>query len=225
MAQDPKEYRTPGHERPDLLADPLAMFCLGCRYPLRGLTGGVCPECGRAFDPKDATTYAPTARRWSWVVPVDGAGAVLFALPMAYLLLESWLGTGHRWWWRHGDINVFVCPLFVIGLVAWGGLKLYVRPQHSMSDVLLVGIVGFGFVLTAMGGGNALTLYTLAMSFALGMILSLRAWRTAAWKSQQMAALAMLVSGLGVIALLTQIPLHNADIYDYWTYWFWTPQR
>jgi hypothetical protein len=34
--------------------------CLSCKYDLRNLTSGAkhrCPECGRAFDPKDPTTF------------------------------------------------------------------------------------------------------------------------------------------------------------------------
>ena len=43
--------------------------CLGCNYPLRGLPEHVCPECGRAFNPSDPSTYRqgpwrPYWRRW-----------------------------------------------------------------------------------------------------------------------------------------------------------------
>jgi hypothetical protein len=40
--------------------------CLGCNYPLRGLPESVCPECGRAFDPDDTSTYrhGPWRPRW-----------------------------------------------------------------------------------------------------------------------------------------------------------------
>jgi hypothetical protein len=31
-------------------------FCLGCGYALRGLVETRCPECGRAFDPRDPMT-------------------------------------------------------------------------------------------------------------------------------------------------------------------------
>ncbi|HYF16195.1 MAG TPA: hypothetical protein VD971_14105 [Phycisphaerales bacterium] len=34
-------------------------ICLGCRYPLTGLAAGVCPECGKAFDPARRKTYGP----------------------------------------------------------------------------------------------------------------------------------------------------------------------
>ena len=44
--------------------------CLGCGYLLRGLPEPVCPECGRRFDPLDASTFdaKPRARRRrSWI--------------------------------------------------------------------------------------------------------------------------------------------------------------
>lgn len=35
--------------------------CLGCGHPLRGVTGKVCPECGRAFDPHLPRTMGKVA--------------------------------------------------------------------------------------------------------------------------------------------------------------------
>ena len=35
----------------------LGVRCIACQYDLRGLTTGVCPECGRGFDPDDARTF------------------------------------------------------------------------------------------------------------------------------------------------------------------------
>lgn len=37
-------------ERP---IDAVASWCLGCDYPLNGLTENRCPECGREFNPRD----------------------------------------------------------------------------------------------------------------------------------------------------------------------------
>ena len=36
---------------------PNGACCLGCGYALRGLPEAVCPECGRAFDPGNSTTF------------------------------------------------------------------------------------------------------------------------------------------------------------------------
>lgn len=41
---------------PDVLTEKPGFLCLNCSYPLRGLTGPRCPECGRPFDPTDPTT-------------------------------------------------------------------------------------------------------------------------------------------------------------------------
>lgn len=39
------------------------MRCLKCGYELRRLPEPICPECGRAFDPNDPSTFASPARR------------------------------------------------------------------------------------------------------------------------------------------------------------------
>ncbi|MCC7292507.1 MAG: hypothetical protein IT449_10655 [Phycisphaerales bacterium] len=38
-------------------------FCIFCGYPLRGLPSGICPECGRAFDPENPKTFDSSARQ------------------------------------------------------------------------------------------------------------------------------------------------------------------
>jgi len=40
--------------------------CKTCNYLLRQLENNVCPECGRAFDPKDRSTYYVQPRERSW---------------------------------------------------------------------------------------------------------------------------------------------------------------
>lgn len=46
-----------------VLAIPETAVCRGCGYRLRGLPRAVCPECSRAFDPSDPTTFLPRPRR------------------------------------------------------------------------------------------------------------------------------------------------------------------
>jgi hypothetical protein len=36
------------------------MRCLSCHYDLKNLPENRCPECGRAFDPNDPTTFRST---------------------------------------------------------------------------------------------------------------------------------------------------------------------
>lgn len=40
--------------------------CLGCGYPLHSLPGNVCPECGRAFDPRDPSTFRVQRGEFKW---------------------------------------------------------------------------------------------------------------------------------------------------------------
>lgn len=40
------------------------MRCLECGYRLLGLQGPACPECGRAFDLSDASSFAPEPSFW-----------------------------------------------------------------------------------------------------------------------------------------------------------------
>ncbi len=57
---------------------PPTARCLRCGYLLRGLPTPVCPECGRAFEPADASTYdlrPPGWRRRQWI-----KAGVFFAL-------------------------------------------------------------------------------------------------------------------------------------------------
>lgn len=51
------------------VAVPDNALCLGCGYSLRGLADDVCPECGRAFDPGDRSTFKVRrgALTWRWL--------------------------------------------------------------------------------------------------------------------------------------------------------------
>lgn len=67
-----------------LLPEDSPARCRVCRYPLRGLTVGRCPECGQPFDPHDpATMYVgrvPGPARARWLEP---PGNSLLALAVA----------------------------------------------------------------------------------------------------------------------------------------------
>jgi hypothetical protein len=59
-------------------------YCIRCEYALEGVSGGVCPECGRGFDPDDPLTFVarPRWRRRMRVLRRVGiaAGVVVVAL-------------------------------------------------------------------------------------------------------------------------------------------------
>lgn len=65
---------------------PLDSQCLTCGYLLRGLDESVCPECARAFDPEDQTTYNVEPRRRRrrrikrLIIALVAAGLMLTAL-------------------------------------------------------------------------------------------------------------------------------------------------
>jgi hypothetical protein len=60
---------------------PEAMLCLGCGYDLRGLPENRCPECGRAFDPVDPTTFAAGMRDGRPYLALSVLSAVVVAVP------------------------------------------------------------------------------------------------------------------------------------------------
>lgn len=76
---------------------PEDAHCLGCSYSLRGLPEHVCPECGRAFDPKDPSTYrrgtwVPYWRRWAGP---PKAWHILLAVVVTLGLLQAYSEPGY----------------------------------------------------------------------------------------------------------------------------------
>src|SRR6185295_1783887 len=55
--------------------------CIGCSYVLDGLEAGPCPECGRAFDPKD-----PSSISYGQRIPVSTRGLLA---PPGWLLTSA----------------------------------------------------------------------------------------------------------------------------------------
>ena len=56
------------------------MRCLSCQYDLKNLADNRCPECGRAFDPKDANTFEAFPPYTDIVSRITGWLFVAFAL-------------------------------------------------------------------------------------------------------------------------------------------------
>ncbi len=68
-----------------------AMYCLKCDYTLNYLTTIACPECGRAFDPADPTTYRSGERtRWYRASLFCGAAPLLTGIA----IFLTWLVFG-----------------------------------------------------------------------------------------------------------------------------------
>jgi hypothetical protein len=74
------------------------MHCLGCGYALANLSGTVCPECGRSFDPGDPHTFAAAPRiRLRTVLLWNSAAASMLAASITPLYLawaQAWLILG-----------------------------------------------------------------------------------------------------------------------------------
>ena len=65
---------------------PTSAVCRGCRYALRTLETNVCPECGRAFDPRDLSSYIDDARHFrrrrvvKWTIAIVALGVLIYGL-------------------------------------------------------------------------------------------------------------------------------------------------
>jgi hypothetical protein len=73
--------------------------CLGCGYILEYLPELRCPECGRSFDPADATTYRakPIAGQRYLILALGAATAIVlstFPVPLHLLGLTGWIALG-----------------------------------------------------------------------------------------------------------------------------------
>jgi hypothetical protein len=83
---------------PDMQPRDRGIYCRSCRYPLQGLSGPRCPECGRSFDPSDVLTfsrYQRDATRWptlaavAWLV-LAGLSTVSLAIGSLRMLFPFW---------------------------------------------------------------------------------------------------------------------------------------
>jgi hypothetical protein len=124
----------------------LAARCLSCGYVLTGLIEPRCPECGRAFDVNDPTTYStkPLFVRWKFWLPgfllALGAGVVLYLL---LLWLAGW-----------GAAVSLVAP-FCLGAVLGYGCRVraftYVVLFGLLAPLLVIGIVVSLYTVSLVG--------------------------------------------------------------------------
>src|SRR5690606_4373400 len=89
----------------------LAMFCIDCGYRLRGLKRHMCPECGRPFNPRDASTFRQPVAAYKWVPQISESLQVAISIPVVNLILLE-LFVAYAVLVRNGDIDpviVFWC--------------------------------------------------------------------------------------------------------------------
>jgi hypothetical protein len=90
----------------------LPKLCLDCRYTLEGIASGICPECGRTFDPEQPPSYF-TPRYFmltAWLGEPPHRGHFLLAGIAAVLTLFAFSAFATRGW-----------PLFV-AVPLWGAV-------------------------------------------------------------------------------------------------------
>lgn len=74
-------------------------YCTSCGYDLRALPIARCPECGRAYDPRDGRTFRRTAGR-AWGAALRWYGIRLFFVVSTIVLIALSLW-GWLWWgWK-----------------------------------------------------------------------------------------------------------------------------
>ena len=56
------------------------VHCIGCDYSLKNLEHNRCPECGRAFDPKNPKTYRPLPSELRKQLAINDAKSNLYAI-------------------------------------------------------------------------------------------------------------------------------------------------
>ncbi len=116
----------------DAVAIPTDAVCLGCGYRLRGLGDPICPECGRSFDPDDATTFGPgtTSRFWQRCARPPTAIDCWFLAGLCSYALVTASGASRR----SSDLDIL--PILMLPLWA-GAIAMYlVRFTASLREAL-----------------------------------------------------------------------------------------
>lgn len=109
---------------------PESAVCLRCGYSLRGLPNVVCPECGRAFDPGDASTYRDRATKPSWRrwAKPPSLWHTLSVVVMTLLVLDA-QSTALGWGGVGGILTL--CALIPIGPILVGVYLTYATAAYA----------------------------------------------------------------------------------------------
>ena len=129
--------------RPDGVGDNVLPRCLRCGYVLKGLSTPQCPECGRAFNPRQLKSYnfAAPFMRWRYWMPGLTLAGVGGFLVFAVLLWQESYGFG----------LTVALPFAVGGIVGYGiDVK---KPVAMIISTLLAFGFFTGVVFLSLQGG------------------------------------------------------------------------
>lgn len=130
--------------------------CLGCGYILENLPEPRCPECGRKFDPADASTFVTQLKSGRKYLLVAVIGFLLVALP------ALGLGAGQSLPGVFGGLDILMAcafvPLAPLGcmteiVVLLVSADALTDPSHCLRDrwwALAALILSSGFIVSAL---------------------------------------------------------------------------
>ena len=110
-------------------------YCLGCGYCLDHLESNECPECGRAFDPEDASTFTGNSKRSVW--PRWETYIACLLLCLIYYQTWEWNTSGPGRW-RHARIswnNMFAPTKIAFDYLIWFAPTILLFPVFLVSGL------------------------------------------------------------------------------------------
>ena len=116
-----------------------SIYCRKCGYILHGLLNQTCPECGRAFDPNDPSTYS--SYQWPCAFArLPLAVTILVAIFIPGLASVLILGFKRRGWAFAGLVSAIPATFVFFGPI-WGEV-LFADAGHRMREVGLWPFLG-----------------------------------------------------------------------------------
>jgi hypothetical protein len=129
------------------MPEPEPKRCLGCGYILEHLPQPRCPECGRAFDPRDPKTFTyRTSRGWL----SSTAHAVVAALFIAAAGIGGLCVGGYLWhqqghYYASGaDQALAATGIAVAGFVVCASPRW--RGRELLAALVMVGLLAYGIL-------------------------------------------------------------------------------
>jgi hypothetical protein len=132
-------------------------LCLDCNYPLRDLPTPRCPECGRAFDPGDSTTFnpgrpVPAYAAWavgpiSWpvyLVAIAACGVTLWRARLPGIAF-SWISPTMIGWEALALLWLLWPLVRRLVLLHYGWPTVVIKPmgrRHWVVPLIMVAMVG-----------------------------------------------------------------------------------